>query len=94
MDIDQAQPVAAGRTCSPQDVPEPPDPQLPACPDRPHPFLIPGEIPTAAVVKCKGSSLGPQKLQLFDIVRSKAGGTEGLRMKGRAQRKPDPGMSA
>lgn len=52
------------------------------------------EIPTVAAVGCKGSSSGPQKLQLFDIVRRKAGGTEGLCMKGRAQRKPDPGMSA
>lgn len=88
--IDQAQAAFLGG----YPWPESPDSQLPACPGRPHPSVISGEIPTAAAVGCKGSSLGPQKLQLFDIVRSKAGGMEGLRMKGRAQRKADPGMSA
>ena len=94
MGIDRAQAAAGGGTCAPREVPEPPDPQLLACVDRPHPSPIPSEIPTAAAVGCRGSSSGPQKLQLFDIVWSKAGGTEGLCMKGRAQRKPDPGMSA
>lgn len=76
-----------GGTRPPREVLEHPNPW-------PQPSAIPGKIPTAAAVRCKGSSSGPQELQLFDIVRSKAGGTEGLRMKGRAQRKPDPGMSA
>lgn len=78
--------VACGGTHPPWELPEHPDPQ-------PQPSAIPGKIPTVAAIICKGSSSGPEELQLFDIVQSKAGGTEGLRMKGRAQRKPDPGMS-